>query len=184
MSLPITTERLVLRVFTPEDAEDHFAYWHLPEVAAYVPWEPGDRAQARASLQKRIESDHLDDEGSVLFLAVELGGWVVGEVMLSWVSREHQQGEVGFALHPGAHGRGIGSEAAREMLRLGFETLDLHRIFGRCDTQNTASARMMERLGMRREAHLRENEFFKGRWSDEYDYAILQAEWRARSDQS
>jgi RimJ/RimL family protein N-acetyltransferase len=66
------------------------------------------------------------------------------------------------------------------MLRLGFETVGLHRIFGRCDAENVASARLMERLGMRREAHLRENEFFKGRWSDEYKYAILSSEWQQR----
>jgi RimJ/RimL family protein N-acetyltransferase len=37
----------------------------------------------------------------------------------------------------------------------------------------------MERLGMRREAHLLENEFVKGEWADEFDYAMLEREWRA-----
>jgi RimJ/RimL family protein N-acetyltransferase len=65
------------------------------------------------------------------------------------------------------------------MLRLGFAGLGLHRIIGRCDARNDASARLMERLGMRREAHFRENEIFKGAWGDEYVYAILAAEWAA-----
>ena len=63
------------------------------------------------------------------------------------------------------------------MLRLGFEGLGLHRIIGRCDGRNAASARAMEKLGMRREAHLRENEIVKGEWTDEMVYAMLRSEW-------
>ncbi len=58
--------------------------------------------------------------------------------------------------------------------------LGLHRIAGRCDGRNIPSARVMERLGMRREAHFRENEIFKGEWGDEFVCAILEHEWRAR----
>ncbi len=180
MTEPIRTERLLLRPFAERDVDDHFAYWHLPEVARYVPWEPGDRAQARVAFDRRLRQNSLTGEGSALVVAVEFEGRVVGEVMLVWTSREHQQGEIGFAFHPDVHGRGIAFEAASAMLRLGFETVGLHRIFGRCDAENTASARLMERLGMRLEAHLRENEFFKGRWSDEYKYAILSSEWQQR----
>ncbi len=65
------------------------------------------------------------------------------------------------------------------MLRLGFEELGLRRIVGRCDARNDSSWRLMERLGIRREAHLIENEFVKGEWTDEFDYAMLDREWRA-----
>jgi RimJ/RimL family protein N-acetyltransferase len=94
-------------------------------------------------------------------------------------SEEHHQGEVGFVVHPEHHGRGYGREGALVILRLGFEELRLHRMIGRCDARNTASARLMERLGMRREAHLLENEFVKGEWTDELDYAMLDREWAA-----
>lgn len=63
------------------------------------------------------------------------------------------------------------------MLRIGFEGFGLHRIVGHCDARNTASAQLMERLGMRREAHFVENEWFKGEWGSEYVYAILHYEW-------
>ncbi len=177
MTAPIHTERLILRPFTLDDAEDHYAYFHLPEVAAYVPWEPGDRDTALEWLTRRSNHGIIDGFHDRLFLAVEFEGRVVGEVMLAWSSRDHGQGEIGFAFHPSAQGKSIAYEASREMLRVGFESQRMHRIFGRCDAENTASARLMERLGMRREAHLRENEFFKGRWSDELDYAILASEW-------
>jgi RimJ/RimL family protein N-acetyltransferase len=66
------------------------------------------------------------------------------------------------------------------MLRLGFEDLGLHRILGRLDARNTASAKLLERLGMRREAHIVENEFVKGEWTDELLYGLLAREWAAR----
>jgi RimJ/RimL family protein N-acetyltransferase len=81
---------------------------------------------------------------------------------------------------PRYQGRGLATEAAEVVLRLGFEGLGLHRVIGRCDALNVASARLMERLGMRREAHLVHNEIFKGSWGDELVYAMLEDEWRAR----
>jgi len=123
----------------------------------------------------------LDDEGKRLALAVVLPqrGTVIGEVMLLWLSREHQQGEVGFVFHPGYHGKGFATEAAEVMLRLGFANLGLHRIIGRCDARNLPSARVLERLGMRREAHFVHGDIFKGEWGDELIYAILDHEWKA-----
>jgi RimJ/RimL family protein N-acetyltransferase len=67
------------------------------------------------------------------------------------------------------------------VLRLGFDELGLHRIVGRCDALNLPSARLMERLGMRREAHFIENEIFKGAFGDEFVYAMLAREFAARN---
>jgi RimJ/RimL family protein N-acetyltransferase len=66
------------------------------------------------------------------------------------------------------------------MLRLGFEELGLHRIIARLDERNEPSARLAQRLGMRLEARLVENEFFKGEWSNELDFAMLREEWHAK----
>jgi RimJ/RimL family protein N-acetyltransferase len=82
---------------------------------------------------------------------------------------------------PDHAGRGYATEAARRLLRLAFEELDLHRVIGRLDTRNEASARLMQRLGMRREAHFVENQFNQGRWESELVYAILRDEWLAGS---
>ena len=65
------------------------------------------------------------------------------------------------------------------MLQLGFDGLGLHRIIGRLDARNAPSAAVLQRIGMRQEAHLRENESFKGEWTDELDFAILASEWRS-----
>jgi len=105
-------------------------------------------------------------------------GAVIGDVVLFQVSQEHRAAEVGYIVHPDHAGRGYATEAAREMLRPGFEIFGMHRIIARLDARNTASARVLEHLGMRREAHFVQNEFFKGEWSDELVYAMLNDEWR------
>ncbi len=172
---PILTERLVLRPFTCADVDDVWAWQRRPDVVRFLPWEPRDRARSRKSVERMTTEDRLVSEGDCLSLAVEMRatGTVVGEVDLIWVSREHRQGEIGFVVHPDHQRQGIGAEAATAVLRLGFEGLGLHRIVGRCVAGNAASVRLMERLGMRREAHLAESQFFKGEFCDEYVYAIL-----------
>jgi RimJ/RimL family protein N-acetyltransferase len=178
---PIETRRLTLRPFTTDDLDDLYAFHRLPEVARFLYWDARDLDETREVLHFKVGQTGLDKEGDRIIAAVVLreSGRVIGEVTLKWTSREHMQGEVGFVVNPEFQGRGVAAEAAREMLWLGFDGLGLHRIIGRCDARNEASARLMQRLGMRREAHLVENEMFKGEWSDEYVYAMLGSEWRA-----
>ncbi|HTW01376.1 MAG TPA: GNAT family N-acetyltransferase [Streptosporangiaceae bacterium] len=179
---PIETARLILRPFTPADFDDFYAYQSRPDVARYLLWDARDRAQARQALAEQCRETTLDAEGDWLTFAVvwrEVGR-VVGEVGLKWLSREHRGGETGFVFNPDYHGRGLATEAAECMLAVGFESLGWHRIIGCCDARNTASARVMERLGMRREAHLRHPEMVKGAWADELVYAMLEHEWKGR----
>lgn len=119
------------------------------------------------------------NEGEALTLGIEHSdiGRVIGDVMLYFRSAQHRSGEVGWVLHPAYAGRGLATEAAHAVLHLAFDTLGLHRVVARVDTRNDASLRLCERLGMRREAHLVENEWFKGGWSDEINFALLEDEW-------
>jgi len=176
---PIETDRLIVRPFRKADLDDLADIHGRPEVARYLYWEARSLDEVRTVLASKITQAVLREDGRRLTLAVELPELrrLVGEVTLAWLSREHRQGEIGFILHPDFQGRGIATEAAQVVLRLGFEGLDLHRIIGRCDARNLGSARVMERLGMRREAHFVESEIFKGEWGDELLYAILQEEW-------
>ncbi|TCO54797.1 GNAT family N-acetyltransferase [Actinocrispum wychmicini] len=179
---PLTSERLVLRPFTHDDFDDLYAYNSLPEVARYLYWDARDRDQVRAALDKKVTQTELTEEGQYLILAVHwpAAGKVVGEVNLEWLSVEHRQGETGFVFHPDYQGKGLAREAAEVMLRLAFEDLGLHRVIGRCDPRNEPSWRLLERLGMRREAHFVQNEIFKGEFGDEYVYAMLGSEWKDR----
>ncbi|GIH23032.1 N-acetyltransferase [Acrocarpospora phusangensis] len=176
---PIETPRLILRPYEAGDLHAVHAFQSLPEVTRYLYWGPRDLAEVRESLEKKIQVTELTDEGQALALAVceREGGALAGECLLFWHSREHRQGEIGYILHPAFHGKGYATEATREMLRLGFEGLGLHRIAARCDGRNTASTKVMARLGMRKEAHLVENEMVKDEWTDEIIYAMLRREW-------
>ncbi|MFD0883633.1 GNAT family N-acetyltransferase [Streptosporangium algeriense] len=174
---------MVLRPFTHDDLKELHAIRSLPEVARYVPWEPdGDLEATAKALEARMGQTALTEEKQPLTVAVELAatGELIGDAMLFWVSEQHRCGEVGYVFHPGHHGRGYATETVLALLELGFDGMDLRRIIGRLDARNDASARVLERAGMRREAHLVENELFKGEWTDELVYAILQREWRAR----
>lgn len=183
---PLLTERLVLRPFADDDFEDFYAYHSLDEVTRYLYGDTLDRMQARAALRQKTTLAELTEAGQSMVLAVYWpeAGAVIGEVNLVWLSSEHRQGETGFTFHPDYQGKGLAREASEVMLRLGFEELGLHRIIGRCDPRNGPSWRLLERLGMRREAHFVQNEIFKGEWGDEYVYAVLADEWRTRRSQS
>ncbi len=120
-------------------------------------------------------------------LAVELAtgadgpvGRVVGDVGLCWTSDVHQQAEVGYSFHADSRGHGYATEAATVLVGLAFSGLGVHRVSGRIDARNLASAAVLERLGMRREAHLIENEFVKGEWTGEIVYAVLARDWPSR----
>jgi RimJ/RimL family protein N-acetyltransferase len=178
---PIETARLTLRFFTAGDLDDLYAYQSRSDVARYLHWEARDLAHARQALDRQCGETSLEVEGDWLTFAVvwREAGRVIGEVGLKLRSREHQLGETGFVFNPDCQGRGLATEAAESMLSLGFEGLGWHRIIGSCDARNDRSARLMERIGMRREAHFVRNEFIKGRWADELVYAILDREWRA-----
>lgn len=177
---PIRTSRLVLRPFTRDDLEPVHEYSSNPDVVRYLYWEvaPDRDASARA-LAGKLGHSMLTEAGQSLILAIERDGdgTVLGEVVLKWLDRQHMQGELGFVLNPKHHGHGYATEAAAAVLALAFDGLGLHRVIGRCDARNTASARVMERLGMRREAHFVQNEKFKGEWGDEFIYAMLASEY-------
>lgn len=180
--IPIRTERLILRLFQESDLEALYAYHSNPEVARYVYWEAKTRAETRQDLEKKLTRTSLVEDGDALTLGAVLveNNVLIGEVVLVLYSKEHKQAEFGFAFNPQYHGRGYATEAAGAILDLGFNEIDFHRISGSCDARNSGSYRLMERLGMRREAHLIENEIFKGDWGSEFVYAILKREWAAR----
>lgn len=186
-TFPIYTARLTLRPYVLEDLDDLYAIQSNPDVTRYLYWDARDRDAVREDLQTKLGQTAIAEVGDRLTLAVV---WreverVVGGVMLSWLSREDGGGEIGYVFNPEFAGKGLATEAAGAMLRLAFTPpvdggLGLHRVIGRLDGRNTASARVLERLGMRREAHFVENEYVKGEWTDELVYAMLESEWLAR----
>jgi RimJ/RimL family protein N-acetyltransferase len=178
---PIETERLRLRPFNRGDVDAVFAYRKREDVAQHLFDGPMTHQTATEVVGLRAGQFTLAAEGDKMFLAVDLADphAMIGEVSLIWRDAVSRQGEIGYIFNPLHHGHGYATEATRALLGLGFEGLGLHRIYARCAAANTASWHVMERLGMRREAHFREHAFFKGGWDEELVYAILEDEWRA-----
>lgn len=183
LDYPLNTGRLLLRPFEPTDLDDFYAYRSRPEVYRYLYGESVTKEECAELLDKLIADHELTGEGRRLALAIHLpeAGRVIGGAVLKWRSEKDRQGEIGYSLNPEFHGHGYATEAARKMLQLGFDGLGLHRIVAECDPRNEPSWRLMERLGMRREAHFRELEVFKGEWGDLFVYAMLEEEFRAQA---
>jgi len=186
-SYPVLTERLLLRPLQlPTDLEPMLAYRSREDVCRYIPPVPAtlDSLTAAFADPERRRST-LTDQGQHLQLVVVRRdtGELVGDLIVFLHSLEHQSGEIGYVFHPDHHGQGYATEAAAALLTLCFEGLDLHRVTARIDERNPASAAVLRRIGMRQEAVLVENEWFKGEWSTEIDFALLQREWRAQREQ-
>ncbi len=174
----LRTPRLVLRRYRDGDLEDLVAIESDLEVVRYLYWEPRSREEVATALAGRIGPASLGEDGDILQLAVEHGARVVGELVLWTRSAQHQQAEVGFVFSPRHRGQGLATEATAALLDWAFASGRIHRVFGRADARNSASVALMRRLGMREEALLRENEWFKGEWSDEVVCAVLAADWQ------
>ncbi len=175
---PIQTKRLLLRPLRIDDVTAMYTYRSRDDVCRFL-MHP---AQTRDDVERMVANSRSDlaEEGQALTLAaIERDtDAFVGDVVLFWRSREQRGGEIGYVLDPQHAGRGYATEASAALLRLGFDHYALHRIIGRLDARNTASGRVLEKAGMRREAHFVQNEFVKGEWADEVVYAALASEWR------
>jgi RimJ/RimL family protein N-acetyltransferase len=177
---PLVTERLVLRPVRAGDEADVLAYRGRADVCRFLDAEPLNPDTIGPFIAEVSAYASLDRPEDRLMLAAELDGRVIGDIALSRGRLRHAQGEIGWVFHPGHAGQGYATEAARAALRHGFEQVRLHRIAARLNPRNAASVRLCERLGMRREALLHDEHWFKGDWADVAVYAMLEHEWRQR----
>lgn len=177
---PRETPRLLLRPFAPGDFEAVLSYESREDVARYLYWGPRTAEQVRAALERDVANAAVRRPGQTLALALSLRstGEMIGDVALEWQPDPYRQGELGYIVHPDHQGRGYATEACSAVLRIAFEELGLHRVFARLDARNAASARVLDKLGMRREAHFVESEFVRGEWRSQLVYALLDREWR------
>jgi RimJ/RimL family protein N-acetyltransferase len=181
----LTTSSLRLRLLTDADVPALLSYRGDADVCRYLPFPPMDEAEISRRLETQWARTTLDEDGQGVTLGVVRRdtGKLVGDVVIILRSREHGVGEIGWVFSPSVAGRGFATEAANVMLSLAFRNFGLRRVIARLDERNDASARLCERLGMRLEARLVENEVFKGELTTELDYAILSREWAAQQAQ-
>lgn len=171
----LETERLVIRRFKEKDWKDLYEYLSDEEVVRYEPYQAFSIEASQNEAKSRAESP--------AFLAVCLkeNNKLIGNIYFA--KQEFKTWEIGYVFNRSYQGRGYATEAANAVIAYGFNTRGARRIVAMCNPLNTASWRLLERLGMRREGHLKQNIYFKKDekgnpiWSDTYEYAILKDEY-------
>jgi RimJ/RimL family protein N-acetyltransferase len=183
MALPIETERLHLRRYQDRDLTDILAfssdtdYW----LARNLDWPVTEEGVRTYWETQRAVDPGTDPEWFALLIELKAEGKAIGQVGLGVVKTgEHRQGTIGWLLGRRYQGQGLATEAAGALLSYGFDELGMHRIVARTGRDNRRSWHLMERLGMRREAHFRKSHRVKGQWRDEFIYAVLAEEWRGK----
>ena len=177
----IESTRLRLRSFCDLDLPSFVAYRNDPDVARYQSWTSINEREARHFIDE-MKIAQPGNPGEWFQFAIEhkASHELIGDCAMQVKPEDGRQAEIGYTLARAYHHQGYGYEAVSTLLDYAFRTLNLHRVFAQADCSNATSVRLLERLGLRREAHFIQNFWFKGRWTDEYLYAILQEEWLHR----
>jgi len=179
--LPITTKRLVLRRFAGEDAAAFRAYRNDPKVARYQGWEGcGEREAQEFVEQHGTQPFGVPGEWLQIAIALKESDELIGDCAVRIHPHDSRQATIGGTLSRPYQRHGYAVEALSRLFDCLFVHAKLHRVVADADVKNTSAWKLMEQLGMRREGHLKQSLWFKGRWADEYLYAILHEEWVAK----
>ena len=175
----LDTERLLLRAFAETDAEAANVYERDAEVVRYASHGVRSLDESRAHIRAILDAARADPRSVYDFAVVRKDDTrLVGRCGFRITSFEQREAMLWYVLDRACWGRGYIVEAARAVLVFGFDALKIHRFFADIDPRNTASLRVAEKLGMRREAHFVENAWVKGEWTDSIIYGLLDREHR------
>jgi [ribosomal protein S5]-alanine N-acetyltransferase len=177
----LETHRLLMRDFVEADWQAVFAYQSAPLYLRYNSWTHRTESDICKFIQMFI-GEQKEQPRTKFQLAIILKeeNQLIGNCGIRINDLEMREANIGYELNTQYWGQGYATEAAQAVVKLGFEELGMHRIWSWCVAQNLASVRVLEKIGMRREGHLREKELIKGRWYDNFLYAILDHEWKAK----
>lgn len=164
------TERLILRRYKEDDLQDLFEYLSDMKVVEYEPYKPMTIDETKENLEWRVGTDEM--------IAVELKNSrkMIGNVYMG--KRDFEALEIGYVFNRNYWGNGYAAESCKALMECAFSE-GIHRIYAECDPDNKSSWKLLETLGFRREAHLRQNVYFwkdendKPIWKDTYVYAKL-----------
>jgi ribosomal-protein-alanine N-acetyltransferase len=174
----VRTGRLLLRDLKKTDRQAIHQYASDPEVVRYMEWGPNTDEQTGSFIQRAISSQKEQPRRNyTIAIVLKAENMLIGGCGLSVSNPDSQEGWIGYCLNRRFWGKGYATEAAKALVAYGFDQLNLHRIFATCDPANVASERVLQKVGMKREGHLREHKLAKGRWRDSLLYAILSDEW-------
>lgn len=175
----LETERVLLRKFTVDDANDMFDYSSVPEVSKFVPWETHTTIEDSKGFISYIIKQY--EEGKLAPWAIELkeNKKVIGTIdFVAWFP-QHYRAEIGFILSNEHWGRGLIPEAANEVIKFGFNKMELNKIKAPCMVENVQSQRVLQKLGMTLEGILKDEYFIKGKFRDMAVYSLLKKDFQS-----
>ena len=173
----IQSERVSLREFQAADFDAVHSYGSDLEVVQYMPWGPSSEDETRDFLERGQTYAAADPRTGYELAVVQTStDRLIGGIGLHI---DDEQAVLGYCFARSAWGQGFATEAAGLILAFGFKTLAIHRIRAGYDSENAALARVLEKIGMRREGYLKHDCQIRGEWRDTIAFAILSDEWAA-----
>ena len=176
---PIVTERLILRSFLPTDWQDLYDYLSDEQVVRHTPYEVFTRQEARRCARERA------DDPRYYAVVLKKENKLIGDLFFAAIAFDAY--ELDYMFHRRYWSHGYALESARALINQAFAGGKVRRIIARCNSEHTASWRLLEKLAMRREGHFLQECYFKTAadgapcWCDTYQYALLRSEWEQRA---
>jgi [ribosomal protein S5]-alanine N-acetyltransferase len=178
MNNNLVGKKIYLREFAEQDWVDVHQYASQEKVSKYQPWGPNTEEASQAFVNQVLLDAEVTPRTRFVYAIMEkLNEKLIGAVELNIRDAANRNGEIGYIVHPDFWGLGVATEAAKLTIEFGFTTLRLHRIYATCDPRNSASSKILEKLGMTKEGKMRENLLIKDGWRDSYLYSVLDREW-------
>ena len=174
----IVTERLVLRGITLLDAESIFEYRASEQVCKFQTWKPQKLEDVKEFICEKIaKMPNIVDTWYQLGIIIKETGEFIGDIGIHFNDDDNLQVEIGYTLSLNSQGKGYATEAAIGVIDYLFSDLKKYRITASVDPINIKSVALLERIGMRKEAHFKKSFWFNNEWTDDVVYAILEEEW-------
>ncbi|GEP50886.1 alanine acetyltransferase [Flavobacterium noncentrifugens] len=174
----LETHRLLLRRVESNDVNEIFAIRSDAETMKYIPRPLVENIQEAQSHIDMINDKIENNEGINWAITVKSNPKLIGIIGHYRIKPEHYRAEIGYMLHPDFHGKGYITEAIEKVVAFGFNEMKLHSIEAIIDPENCASAKVLEKNGFVKEAHLRENEYYNGKFLDTVIYSILESDFK------
>lgn len=169
----IETERLILRRITNDDVNEVFELRSNPETMKYIPRPLVKTTEDALEHVAMIEEKITSNIGINWGITLKGDSRVLGIIGYYRMQPENYRAEIGYMLLPEYHGKGIISEAVNRLIAYGFDDLKLHSIEAVIDPENFASEKVLQKCGFVKEAHLKEAEFYEGKFLDKVIYSLL-----------
>ncbi len=177
----ILTERLSLRCLLPDDADNMLAYRCDPAVAQYQSWHPQSLEEIHSFIGSMSRKEFNTPGWYQIGIALRSDGTLIGDCGTHILDTDSRIAEIGITIGPSYQSNGYATEALEAIFKLLFAEHGKHRIFASVDPRNSPSMALMQRLGLRKEAHFVQSLWFKDSWADDVVFAMLASEWQTTS---